>query len=677
MQRFNRWWFRAALGAVLLAVIPLTAPSTASAEAARATPHPALTAPPSATPAAGPERATMAANGRPASGKTPSAGPMFEQSSGVWQVNRTTVTLQNTVTDPDKDQANLTFDVWTVGADGKPGSHIDLDESQFGVLVSPMVDSGSLAKVTVEYGRLKPNTSYFFRTSAYEGALYETEWSPWAKFQIRGHAVDIKLPEPDKDAPSVDLETYQKPQVARRNLPESSNSLKRDALPAPLGEGCTTTAPDRISCLTVGKPGELTQSQQQAVQEKLAKASAGDFFSWCDNLNTGKDYITRTEACLKRATPLYTRHYSKLPNGQTILVGEAMFASEIQVQLDPKSTSFKQRWWMVPVYFKDFQGKQSEWGPLTISPDFTCSPQCSTSAPQWSAPPTWSTIGTDMHSTYATFTHTATGLSTSDQYSIQLDWDWRASTPGTIKQWEGHLGTSVPDVNIRCDKAIKNIKPGCVFSAYKPTWVMNFKKFPAAVAHAWLVQAKLANHPGSESADKPLLFLPSRGDSKGRTPKQNREVICPTIKEDGTSKGWAVVHGNPDTTLLTKISASDKRSCDEFAYASTYNSAGMPADNDGLNPVTSGDACVQTYATRVKQGEWHFYDDMRQAAPTWKEVCGRSSMSNWTNTQSMRPFPSTFSQPNRLLDKDPYWMTFPEFSGCSAGAATVKCTPKP
>ncbi|MFJ3308954.1 hypothetical protein ACIPSA_39095 [Streptomyces sp. NPDC086549] len=595
----------------------------------------------------------------------------------MWQVDRSTVTLRNTVTDPDNDKANLTFEVWTVGADGKPGSRVKLNDSEFGVLVSPMVDSGKTAQVTVDYGRLKPNTTYFFHTSAYDGALYETEWSPWAKFKIRDRAVDIKLPEPDPQAPSVDLDSYQEPQVAQRNMPAPPTPLTKNALPAPLGKGCTRTAPDKINCLVAGDPGELTKAQRATVRKKLtARASAGNFFAWCDNLNTGKDYIKRTEACLKRATPLHSYTYSNLPNGQTILVGDAMFASEIQVKLDPQSTTFQQRWWLVPVYFKDFEGKQSEWGPLTVRPEFTCTPQCSTSAPEWSAPPTWSTTGADLHSTYVTFTHTATGTDTSKIYSVQLVWKWHASTPSTIKEWDGDLGTSVPDVNIRCDKVASASKPGCVFSAYKPTWVMNFKKYPPAIAHGWLVQSKLPNHPGSKAAGTPMKYLPGKTlNQHGRDPNDNRKVICPQV--DG--KGWAVARGNPDTTLLPDQRPNDTRSCDEFAYASTYNSGGMPSNLDGLNPVTSGDQCVQTYATRVKQDEWHLYDEIREAAPTWKEVCGRSSMSTWINSGSMGGFSGTFAAAGKfhLLDEDEYWVAFPEFANCDATKATVRCTPQP
>ncbi|AEY93987.1 hypothetical protein SHJG_8722 [Streptomyces hygroscopicus subsp. jinggangensis 5008] len=85
---------------------------------------------------------------------------------------------------------------------------------------------------------------------------------------------------------------------------------------------------------------------------------------------------------------------------------------------------------------------------------------------------------------------------------------------------------------------------------------------------------------------------------------------------------------------------------------------------------------MQSYSQRTQTDVWHFYDDMRQAAPTWKEVCGRSTMSNWMNTQFMQSFPTQFTQPNRLLDRDAYWYYAPEFAGCNATAATVKCTVK-
>ncbi|GAA1143717.1 hypothetical protein [Streptomyces javensis] len=641
-------------------------------------PNPDPDGAPSARPAAGPERAGLVAASRPVSGKNPQAGPTFTQTSGVWNVDRTTTVLRNTVTDADGDKANLTFEVYTTDASGNPKDQVKLtDDNPYGALVSPYVGSGTTAEVTVPYGKLKPGTTYTFHTSAYDGSLYETTWSPWAKFRIRSRSVDIKLPEPDKNAPKVDLDAYQEPQEGRRNVPDPEPPLASpNVLPAPLGKGCTDTGNNTIHCLTMGEPGDLTKDQRAQVQKRLRTTTdADDLFEWCHNLLVGTDYFKRTEACLKKATPIHSRTYSKLPNGEIIQVGVATFASMIQMKLDPASTTFQQRFWLVPVDFKDFEGGLSEWGPLTMTPEFSCTPQCSTSAPQWTGAPTWSTTGTDWHTAYATFTHTASGTDTSNVASVQMIWKLWGTTPGTLEKWAGNLGTSTPDLDIRCDKVADPAKPGCVFSEYKPTWVMNFKKYPPAVAHAWLIQSKLPNHPGSKAAGKPMLFLPKADkNATNHDPEDNRKVICPD--------GWAAKSGNPDATTVPELTPNNKdsASCDEFAYAASYNSGGMPAAKGGLNEVTSGDQCVQTYATRATQGEWHLYDDIRTTAPTWKEVCGRSTMSGWINSGSMAGFPGNFSASGKfhLLDKDEYWVAFPEFAHCDASKATVTCTvPKP
>ncbi|WP_141753827.1 hypothetical protein [Streptomyces luteocolor] len=639
------------------------------------TPNPDPSASPSSRPAAGPEKSVRAGN-RPVSGKKPEAGPSSGQVGGVWQVSSTETVLSNTVTDKDNDEANLTFEVYTTDANGKPKTQVKLDDSEFGVLVSSYVPSGKSAKVTVDYGRLKPGVTYAFHTSAYDGGLYETEWSPWATFKIRDRAVDIKLPEPDKDAATVDLETFQEPQEAKRAV--TAPALGRSA--PEQGEQCSDAGDNMIGCLEVGRPGELTKKQRAAVDKRLRGAQAdADLVAWCSDASQGKDWIKRTEACMKRATPIHARIYSKLPNGQTILVGDGTFASVIQMKLDPQSTDFLQEWTLFPIDFVDFEGKQSEWGPLTLLPEFSCSPNCSTSSPTWRGFPTWTTTGADLHVAVATFKNTVSITDASGISTVQMKWEWSARTPDTIKEIkQGDLGTSTPDLDVRCDKVADPAKPGCVFSAYKPTWVMNFKKYPAAIAHGWLIQSKLPNHPGSKSAGKPMKYLPQAAKNEfNRNPQKNRDVICP---KDSSGKSWASAHGNPDATLLPEIKPTDTPSCDEFAYASTYNSAGMPKALKGLNEVGSGDECVQTYATRAKQGEWHLYDDSRRAAPTWKEVCGRSAMSGWINSGSMAGFPGTFAAAGKyhLLDKDEYWVRFPELEHCDASKATVTCTaPKP
>ncbi|MFJ8827652.1 hypothetical protein ACIREE_38660 [Streptomyces sp. NPDC102467] len=92
--------------------------------------------------------------------------------------------LRNTVSDADGDKSTETFEVWTTDASGNAKNKVKLVDDDYGVLVSPAVASGSTAEVTVPAGKLKPDVTYTFHTSAFDGHLYETTWSPWAKFLI-------------------------------------------------------------------------------------------------------------------------------------------------------------------------------------------------------------------------------------------------------------------------------------------------------------------------------------------------------------------------------------------------------------------------------------------------------------------------------------------------------------
>ncbi|WP_158710284.1 hypothetical protein [Streptomyces sp. NRRL F-5126] len=160
---------------------------------------------PSTRPAAGPAMKSLAAASRPVSGKNPSAGPGKKDASGVWQVSTPEVKLSNTVTDADGSTANLTFEVWTADSSGNPKTQVAISDNQYGVLVSDFVKSGSTASVTVGAGRLKPNGDYVFHTSAYakDSGLYETSWSPWARFHV-SMPVDLTLPNPNTSAPNPD-----------------------------------------------------------------------------------------------------------------------------------------------------------------------------------------------------------------------------------------------------------------------------------------------------------------------------------------------------------------------------------------------------------------------------------------------------------------------------------------
>ncbi|RKS78685.1 hypothetical protein BZB76_0109 [Actinomadura pelletieri DSM 43383] len=243
-----------------------------------------------------------------------------------------------------------------------------------------------------------------------------------------------------------------------------------------------------------------------------------------------------------------------------------------------------------------------------------------------------------------------------------------ATLPPLVNEQMPSRGWTALDAEIRYD-GIVGAQPGCVFTKYRPTWTFNSKKVSAAAAHAWLIRSTLPNHPGSKQHNAPMYYLAprDRADNPGRTPDDNRDVIC--------LSGWAKKNAHPETASLPEINSKDVPSCDEFAFAASYNSSGMPAAYGGLNSVSSGDQCLKTYATRKVRGEWHLYNDERKQAPTFRELCGRSAMSNWIKGTSMGgAFSSGFSGKYRLLNRDPYWVSTPGFEHCNASTRPVRCT---
>ncbi|MGW2082923.1 hypothetical protein ACWCOW_39550 [Streptomyces sp. NPDC001939] len=90
----------------------------------------------------------------------------------------------------------------------------------------------------------------------------------------------------------------------------------------------------------------------------------------------------------------------------------------------------------------------------------------------------------------------------------------------------------------------------------------------------------------------------------------------------------------------------------KFAFASTYNSGGTPADMEGTNLVTSGGQCLQAKEADVE----------RQLAPVRRCPSGRADLKRrsvaatmlvWVNSTSMSSFPTSAKQ-LRLLEEDLY-----------------------
>nr|WP_306933452.1 DNRLRE domain-containing protein [Streptomyces luteogriseus] len=129
----------------------------------------------SANATSNPPKLTVTYNFRPRSGNNRQAGPPFTgDASGTWQVNTTTPTLRDTFSDKDGDRVTGTFEIVDAATGKRVGDY----------LVSPRVDSGRAAAVTVPDGTLKDGATYRFRTSPYDGTHYNLAWSDWATFTV-------------------------------------------------------------------------------------------------------------------------------------------------------------------------------------------------------------------------------------------------------------------------------------------------------------------------------------------------------------------------------------------------------------------------------------------------------------------------------------------------------------
>lgn len=622
-----------AAGAVLAV---LAGAGTASAAGSPPKPDP-LAAPPKVH---GKEAPTVAeAGSRPVSGKSPKASPLSRNSApgGFQRVISQKVQLKNTVTDADGDKSTLTFEVWTADASGNPVTQVNLtDANPYGVLVSPYVASGSTATVDVPAGKLSLNKNYVFHTNAFDGSLYETTWSPWAKFRVE-MPVDLTLPTPDYTAP--DPSSLNTPPDFYQTKPlGSSSTLTASTLKA--GEQCSKKD-QRGRQVCFGKQLSKDKAPKK-VARAMAKAEATAGVEWC-NTDFSSILATRFTECDVRTVPVIIR-----TDGVPDAIAYFMFLRMLQLDGQNSFTEYLtiEPAQQIPMDFAEID--------MSIN-QHLCQGSCTPVEPDDSAwtDKTWWTPG-DMHSTSVTTPYTWNASNPDQKYlfkpDIQIDANILPSD-GNIRpfmtgyQWSLDYSGDTKDLDqIRCDTTTAGPGTGCVFVNHAPTYSFNAKAFPQAAAHGWLIQKTVPSHPGSVQNRKPLYYM---GDSAQNTRSRNR--ICPT--------GWAATNG--DASAL--VDASDTLNCDEFAFASTYNSGGMSSAEGGLNPALptggttpTGAACINTYAKKLSTLV-HLYS-LNGTDPTFTEVCGRSAISGMHNQESMGNHFATFMRDNRIMDKDAYWL---------------------
>ncbi|WP_413755069.1 hypothetical protein [Streptomyces sp. MMBL 11-3] len=645
--------------------------------------------------AAGPQDlAAVAAGGaRPVSGTAPSAGPKFTKSGSIWRVIAPEVVLRNTVTDADGDPSNLTFQVYTANADGTPKAEVDLDGAGTNdVLVSPYVNSTATAKVTVPYGILKPGVLYKFRTSAYDGSLYETTWSPWADFRIEPY---VKFPaaqtsstidstaqeniEVTRTDPGPALPTFDANGAVKREATQERTCGKQDAegrklcieLDPPTAQSKARAAKrtEALREATEARARKAGKSSAEAV-EAAADAPLADLVSWCSDEPVGADYMNRTDACLK-----------SIGSGTLVFVdtddatiGSARFDFEQRIKAYPNKSAggtnfaeFDQQIRIMPVSIDAaLDGVTLRWNTSS-----TCE-ACNTSVIRWADDfdnaagdsaywdaDDWNAYTDGRWGTRAT-TWNGTGKET-----IDLGWSVTASVDAsTSASATADFGTSgIPEVQEfapRCDDWQTTSAPGCVLPHFSPTWTLDTNKYPAAGGYYWYMQQVLPDHAGSKRWDSLMHYLgpdtlvkTSTGGTW--TSDNSRNVIC------GTSSSWSV---HPSDTSVGSVD------CDEYAMASTHESGGYPKS---VNLVTSGTKCAQFFTDKMGDGSANFglLADTRTVTngPSGSERCGRAAISSTQNQKAFSGFPAPAW---RMLDGDGFFVTLPGYEHCTSVTST--CT---
>lgn len=673
-------WRHVAAGATLALLVGM------GTAVASTPPAPGLQASPAAVAAAGPQDLAAAAAGgeRPVSGKTPSAGPKFAKSGTVWRVITPEVVLRNTVTDADGDTANLTFQVYTTNADGTPKAQVDLDGSgQYGVLVSPFVASGATAKVTVPYGILKPGVLYKFRTSAYDGSLYETNWSPWADFRIDPY---MKFPaaqtsstiDPTKQAideftrtnPGPALPTLAADGAVKRKATQERTCGKRDAEGRKL---CIMLSPPTAQSKARAK--EHAEALHAAEQERVRTsgrsratapvAPAVELVDWCFDKPSGKDYMTRTEACLKNIGS-GTLVFIDTDDKQ---IGVAQFDFEQRIKTYPNKgasgsdfAEFDQQIAMVPTRIDSaLKGVTMKWNVQS-----TCS-SCVTSTMRWAddqnnpagSKAYWEADDASLQSgRWGTIQTTWSGTG---KESIDLGWAVTATVDASSTAIAtADFGTSgineVQELAPRCDDIVKGSAPGCVLPFFKTEWTLDTNRYPAAGAYYWYMQQVMPDHAGSKRWDSLMHYLGPdtllKNSTNGTwTSDNSRARVC-----DST---WSV---HPSDASVGSVD------CDEFAMASTHESGGYPKS---VNLVTSGSKCAQLFTDKMGDGSANFgiLADTRTATngPSGTERCGRAAIPSVQNQQAFAGFPAPSW---RMLDGDGFFVTLPGFEHCTSTTTT-------
>ncbi|WP_328890572.1 golvesin C-terminal-like domain-containing protein [Streptomyces sp. NBC_00316] len=435
---------------------------------------------------------------------------------------------------------------------------------------------------------------------------------------------DIRLPAGDPNAPEpADEEPIQV--VPGELFPgvAPAKSAQRSAGETPTAfQDCRPVKGSAHTELCIGPASAAAEKKAQEAPAGVARI-AGDT-SFCSARSEDK-YLTRTSACLKDA-------FAVVKLVDEVPVASSTFTYRHVIDLDIRSGTFVQTVSLTPQLIDP---KMLEVG---LNIQSFCQPNCSPAGPTFTGAPLW--VPGDTHTATATIEHSWTGTSGSDR--MHLNWIISGTVEG--KPTTSHDYDADTEMTIRCDKEAKGVSvPGCVFPEYTPTYVVNSYENPSAAAFYWILMQKLPSHPGSRDHNEPLNYLASKERQDA-----NRAVICP---KSGADK-WV---GNPET-----LQSGSSASCDEYPFAATYQSGGMPPQQ-----VLSGKDCTQMYAKPLSSGWTVLEDPNYSRVNTWTEICGRATIPGDENSGAAWRIGLVFVPKNRMLDKDKFFVSTPGFEDCS------------
>jgi hypothetical protein len=351
-------------------------------------------------------------------------------------------------------------------------------------------------------------------------------------------------------------------------------------------------------------------------------ASVSEPVPWCRTAPGSNFQYTRTQGCLRGGYAL-----TVAKNGTVIGGGNVKIVQEIK--LEPTSQTFV-TWTQFSL--PDLVGVSSATLSLYLENCWNQSDCTGTPGP-WVGSTTW-TQG-DAHSTTRTDTYSWNKIA-GGQSTLALDWNTTWTAPGTTttanNAWKDDA------FQIRCDNQVGG-NTGCVFPHVAPSLNLTTAKYPAAAAYYWILQEKLASHPGSKKYGKPLHRL-----ANDTTASNNRSVMCLS----------AAAQWSPNPNAIGT-------SCDEYPFAKSRESGGMT--------LTSGKYCVQMYAVKNANGTYTLRLDENYAYPTWSEGCGRAAITTSQNTAAGGAL-GRFTTSVRLLDNDAYYV----HTGYEACTLSQVCT---